>query len=516
MDRGESSENKYDKEELNYLKEEINKLGITNLTGIDENLCKSLLYGFEELIVSLRKDLDDNTPVLLQQLYGVLYDNILISPGKVIMEIIPDSTLSKSVTFEPNSKFSLGKNYFSFIENITILPIKISSYNLIPSFNFNEQEQRLNTNTTHLLKIVITPLNLPLRTLNLSDLRFFIDGVDGEDILMNLFQKSNLLEVIVMDSEIRDENNPRYTYGTISYTIPSLGSNIGILEDYGKIKEIYQFFTLKNIDLSNIFSNLVIYIPINSFKESKNFRIKLFNFIGINLFPTTTNPLTIDLKNLDQHLLVNEFQDNLEIYKINGLYTLKKNKTIENWYSYEKNGAIYLSFLLQDQDPVFLNEEKIYGEVLVHNGKATEQIKIEDPGEIINYRNFPAYVTYISQYVEKTKNINKLRTYLNTDFKLMTDNPKLFQKSINDLLFLYCSSMNLFIDQVKISKTYTTDKWINIPVYKLAKNISMKINTNQKNIWIFLQVLKHFINNLSYRDDEIIFTVEWKGRTYVV
>jgi hypothetical protein len=501
-------------EEIIYLQEKINQLNFHNI-HMNEDLAKSLIGAFEQLILDLRKDIENNTPILLQQIYGELYGESTIFPTKAIVEFRPDASSAKQNRMSRGTKIEIKKMYFSALEELNIWPVCIYAFQLIPSANFSDRENSLPTNSSHLLKILLKPLSIPFKGLPIDELRFFIHGKNGESMIANLFMREKIFTVYTGDS--RDRNIPNwYKTATIQYNIPEISDGIEIIKDYVSLPEIYQFFTIKDFDFSNIFEDLVIYIPVNIYSSDMNFDIRLFNYIFVNKFATTTYPMIIDLRETAQKITLNNFDKNVKIYSIENIKNVIDGTYLTSWHSYKQGENTFISFLSKDGNIIGQNGLKVYGEVIVHNGENTNFIKVGDDIKVTSNQNIKGFIQHINSYNEVEENIDVLHNYLNTDFKLLLNDISLFKKHINNLLLMFANSYNLSIEEIQVENRVEITRWNQCPVPIPTKLAKITLKTNKQEIWIFLNLLSYFINRLSFVQQKVILSTVWKGFTYVI
>lgn len=502
-------------EECIYLQEKLQQLNLRNIQ-VDENLARSLIAAFEQLIIDLRKDIENNSPILLQQLYGELYGESTTFPTKTIVELQPDSGLPKQTKLPIGTKIEVKKMYFSSLEEIDLWPINIYTQEIISSNNFTDRENSLPSRTSHLIKIRIKSLNLALKNLPINELRFFVHGKNSEMLITNLFLSQSNFTVYTADS--RDRNQPNwYKTATIEYDFPKTSNGVEILKDYVSLPEMYQFFKIKNFDLSNVFEDLIIYIPVDLFNPTLEFELRLFNFLFINKFSTTTYPMVIDLQSTSQLVMANNFDKNIKIFHIDKMKLVGTEQIIENWHSYKLNGATYISFVSnQNNDLLAQNGKKVYGEAIVHNGAHTNKIKINDEINMVTYRNIKGYVQNINEYMELEENMTVLQTYINTDFKLLLSDINSFKNHLNNLLLLFANSYNLSLDEITVQNQVEVIRWNQCPLPIPTKTVNISFKTTKQEIWIFLNVLHHFISELSLVQNKIILNTKWKGHNYVV
>ena len=496
-----------------FMKSEINSL-------LENIPLTELASGFVKLIAELREDLEEENPLLLQEIYNNLFKENINNIPKAIINLTPNNYYTVPITIQENKYFTSEKCYFSSLEPVTVWPLYIKNFEFIKNINGNELDF-LNLSTSYFLKIQIASLNIPIKKMSFTSLKFYISNKDGGVFLKDLFFNRNEIDAYMTNSnneKLKDLSNNFIKKIQVSWNLKNLSNGVEILEDYFNIGEIYQFIEINNIDISDIFNDLIIYIPIN---RSKNYNINLFlwSLVVKNLMLTKTDPFKINLKTPQQLLKINDFNSNFYIYDLLKCVVLDKgvkkeivSENNKNWSILKKNKDFYT---------VFYNIEKLenqwaYGEVLVNNGPDVNNINLNSEIFLQEYMNiFPKFLV-APNYQERTITKDILLNYLNTDYKHLLSSPEDFKRIINNLLNMFNKQTFILIESVVIENTVSHIKWGKNFVPIKGKDITLVLHTNLEDPFIFLKVFHSFLVNFSSIDNYINLNMDWRGNIYEI
>lgn len=516
--------NKYIEEELKILLDKgksLEPFAKDEINGLLENITLSeLAGGFLQLISELRKDLEDENPLLLQEIYNNLFRENINSIPKAIINLQPNNYYCIPVTIQQNKYFTSENCYFSSLEPITIWPLYIKNFEFIKNIGTNELDF-LNLSTSYYLKIQIASLNIPIKKMTFNNLKIHIHHQDAAILLKDLFFNQNKVEAYIMNSnneKLKNLQNNFIKKVYISWNLNNLSSGLEILEDYFNIPEIYQFIEINNIDLNDIFDDLIIYIPINMSKKY-NINLYLWAIVVKNLMLTQTDPFKITGKNPKQLLKINDFNSKFYIYNLLKCIVLEKgskkeitNNNNKNWGILKKNNDFYLMFYNIEN----LENQWAYGEVFVHNGSEVENINLNSEVFLQEYVNiFPKFLV-TPFYEEKIINKDTLLTYINTDYKHLLSSPENFKETINNLLNIFNKQLFILIDSIKIENVINHSKWGKNLIAIKGKEVTLTIKTNLEDPFVFLKVFHNFLVNFSSIDSFINLKLEWRGNIYEI
>lgn len=514
-------ENKYLENELEiFLKKSktIKPFLKEKLNSLFENISiNELASGFLELISQLNEDLEENTPYLLNEIYENLYKHITYNTFKTIININANTYISTPIFLEKNKYFTSHNCVFSILEDVTIWPLYIKNFEFIK----NNLPNLFETNTSYLLKIQLNSLNIPIKKMNFTSLKFYIHNLDGQIFLKDLFFNQSVVEGYIVNSDNETLKNFKDNFiqkVNVKWYFKNLSQAINIIEDFYRIPEIYQYIIIENIDLSNIFEDLIIYIPINM---SKKYHIDLYlwTLIGENLFITKTDPFKINLTHTQQLLKINNFNNNVYIFDMLKCFILNKNNINEimkdnnkNWNITNKNNLTYISFNNLEQ----FNNQWAYGEVIAHNGENVNNLNLNSLIQIEEYTNITGNFLVLPTYENIQINKNIIMKYLNTDYKHLLSNSEEFIKIINNLLHYFNKETFILIESIRITPIIKHKKWGNTFVPIKGQEIFLKFKTNLVDPFFFLKILHIFITNYSSINIFINFKTIWNGHTYNV
>lgn len=514
---------KYLKDEVEYFATKAKTLTLTDEDQIqaftNNEQLKELISGFLTIIAELREDMEEKSPIILQQLYSSLYAKNINNISKGIIEINPDKYYTNPILLNSNTSLTSEDCYFSLSEDITVWPIKIKKYEIIKSTTL----KNLDVNTSHVIKITLTSLNIAIKKMEFNSLRFFIDGKDVDFLFKDLFLGNTQIEAYTSDSDeikLKDSVKDFYKACQVEWFSPQVSEGIEILQDYGNIPEVYQFIYIKDIDLSNIFNDLCIYIPLNL---SKNMELKILLWCVVvkNIFKCQTDAFKINLLNLQQKLIVNSFKKNLVIYQVNKCFILNNGVATElpshnnqNWCSFNKDEDTFLCFL-SDKIADFQNQWA-YCDVVTHNGNAANDINFNSEIFLENYNNLICNFIVVPHYVPAPITIENLFQYLNTDYKKLLSSPEILQIALNNLLDIYNKKYFTIIENIEINNIIAHKKWGKDLVPIKGKKVTLFLKSNLRDPWLFLKILHKFIVDFSTLDIFIDLQIEWKGVMYVI
>ena len=216
-----------------------------SLFTTDERL-RDLMESFLTLIGELRQDIEEYPPLILHQLYSSLYGKNINNTGKGIIEIKPDPYYTNPITLNPEDKIISEDCYFTLEEPITIWPIKIKKF----AFIRNHLNSRVKSSSSHFLKIQITSLNISIKKMKFTQLRFFVTGRDVQIFFRDLFlNQSRIIAYVTNNQEDPSQDTDLFIYreSVVQWYIPSLSQGVHILQNYCEIPEVYQFFSIENL-----------------------------------------------------------------------------------------------------------------------------------------------------------------------------------------------------------------------------------------------------------------------------
>lgn len=496
-----------------FMKNEIN--------SILENMpLTELANGFVELIAELRRDLEEEQPLLLQEIYNNLFKENINSIPKAIINLQPNNYYTTPITIQENKYFVSEKCYFSSLEPVTIWPLYIKTFEFIKNINGNEADF-LNLSTSYILKIQISSLNIPIKKMSFNKLKIYIHNHDANIFLKDLFSNKNSIDAYILNSDnkkLKESQDDFVKKININWNLKNLSNGFEILEDYFNIPELYQFIEINNLDLNHIFNDLIIYIPINISKKY-NINLYLWTIIVKNLMLTQTDPFKINLKTPQQLLKINDFNSNFYIHDLLKCIVLIKGQKKEitsnnsrNWSILKKNNNFYISFYNIEN----LENQWAYGEVLVSNGSDVDNINLNSEIFLQEYVNINCKFLITPTYKEKIITKDILLNYINTDYKHLLSNMDEFKRIINNLLNIFNKQVFILIDSVKYENIINHSRWGKNFFPIKGKEITLTIKTNLEDPFVFLKIFHNFLVNFSSIDNFINLKLEWKGNIYEI
>jgi hypothetical protein len=511
---------KYLQEEIENFTQKIQNFSLKDNPYIktfttDENL-QQIIHGFLKLISNLREDMEEQTPLILQQLYNKLYLKNINNIAKAIIQIMPDRYYTNALSLSTHEKLISGDCYFSLMENLVLWPLKIKKYEFISSNLVTD----VNINTNYILKITIESLNIPIKKMTFNNLRFFVEGKDDQLFFRECFLNQNRFTAYTSDNDIqkfKEHGSDFYNPCIVNWIFPDLCEGIEILQNFSEIPEIYSFFTIENLIINNIFNNLCIYIPIN-INRKLNINLYLWCAVIKNSIICQSDSFKVKTDILEQQLTVNSFHKNLYIHEVKECILINQNThtniTYDNWCSSNKNNNTYLCFLKNTL--LDLQNKWCYCKVIVHNGEQVNNLDFDSPLKFDNYINFSCKFLITPTYTITPVNIDNIFQYLNTDYKQLLSTPEIFQNVINNLLSMWPQKYFFIVNKVVCTNIISHQKWGKNFVPIMGKNIFLEIKTNAPDPLLFLKILHKFITNFSTINLFINLELEWKGVIYKI
>jgi type VI protein secretion system component VasA len=512
---------KYLQQEMEYFKNKIKNLpsfdkSIINSFTENEKL-QELIQSFMRMIVELREDIEGDIPVILQQIYSHLYGKNLSNIAKAIICINPDPYYTSGIFLNENNNLVSDGCYFSLMESITLWPLKIKKQEFIKCSILKD----IKCDTSHVLKITISSLNIPIKKMDFNHLRFFINGTNASMFLKDLFLNETTVVAYVVDGQqnkLKDMSRELYSTCNVTWPKPKISEGIEILKDYATIPEIYQFINLENIDLSNIFNDLCVYIPINL---SQHMDITLFLGCVVikNIYKTQTDPFKISLENLQQKITINSFKKNLLVHVVNKCFLMKQGVATNlpcdnnrNWCSFNRGTDTFICFLNDNMN----FDEWAYCEVTAHNGEAVNVVNLNSEAKLEEYNNLFCNFLIPPNYSPVKMNMQELFEYINTDYKYLLSNEETLKEVLNNILNVYESKFFVVIENIKIKSIVSHKKWGKNFVPVMGKDVWIDIKSNMPDPLIFLKILHEFLVEFSTVNIFINLSTEWRSNIYTI
>ncbi|OED45257.1 hypothetical protein AB836_02125 [Rickettsiales bacterium (ex Bugula neritina AB1)] len=484
-------------DELNRLVKHANKLKIPDLFNLEDPHLKQLLEATSFMITDIKNDLEKFEPFLIQQLFAMLYPNNYISSSKCIVEYSPIKKKIKN-----NSIFITSNNcYFRSLEDVCIYPMTIINIEIL-------ENKSINNKLGNFLYIHILSTE-KIFNLSINELQFY---TKNHEIIESIFSEDHQKEVIFT------ENHLIFQTGLIKWKIPTYTNGIQKIEEYINLKELYNFFILKEMNLNNIDKNLHIYIPI-SFINIQDLHLKLNTFVLENSFEGTTEPIKIDFKNIKYILKPNSSKENIYIKNVKNIVICDKtssydfgfftNDNKDGWgIEQDENFNIYLTLFTDNMEKMY--EKIIYGEVVFFNGKAVNEIFYD------NYFTNDSSLNFLElpRYKKKNFSFKDLIVYMNTDFKKLLVNDENFKNVLNDLFKIFNIRNYIEIIKIHIQEDIKLKKWSNISLPIKGYKLDIVLTSNNNNIFGFLKMLHGFVIDLSTTDMFIDMIVHHNNKTY--
>lgn len=485
----------------------LNNTSLTELTG-----------GFLKLIANLQEEIIVKNPLILNYIYDNLYESIN-NITKAIIHITPNPIYSQPIIIESNQYFICEKSTFSSQNKINIWPLIIKDFDFISILYMDELKNYIKETTSHFLKIRISSLNIPIKKMKFNELKIYIHNYDSDILLKDLFYKNSTINGYIINSENNKLNNFSHEFikkCKIFLDESSYSNGIEIIEDFYKNPEIYKSIIIKDIDLSHIFDDMIIYIPVNMTKKY-NISLYLWTLICKNVFFAQTEPFKISLEHQKQILKIDNFNENIYILKVLNLFIVNKNNKIpivnennKNWILVREKDDVYLVFNNIDN----VSDKWAYGEVLAYNKEYVNNIHLNSKIEFS--QNIECKFLTLPSYKPLEVSKDLIIKYLNTDYKHLLSNKDIFKKVINDLLNTFNKQLFILIDEIIIIDLVDYKKYNNQFVAIKGKEVFLLLKSNIENPFLFLQIFHKFLINFFTINIFINLKVKWNEEIYEV
>jgi hypothetical protein len=513
----------YFEEEVKKFLENIKEVDVFTKNEINNFLnnipLTELTAGFLKLIGELKEEVIVKNPLILDYIYDNLYEDYTNHSSKSIINIVPNSLYSQPISINKNQHFICEKLVFTPRKQILIWPIIIKNFEFISSLYIGDLKNHIEEKTSHFLKITISSLNIPIKKMKFNTLEIFINNYDSNIFLKDLFYKKPVINAYIINSRNEKLNNfssDLIKKSKIVLNTDNYSHGIKIIEDFYKNPEIYQSVKIENIDLTHIFDDMDIYIPINLTKKY-NISLYLWTLLVENVFFSQTEPFKISLENQKQILKINSSNENVDILKVLNLFIINKNNKIsisnennKNWTFIKEKENVYL---------VFNNIENIvnkwaYGEVLAYNKEAVNNINLNSKIEFI--QNLECNFLTVPYYKNTEISKNLVIKYLNTDYKHLLLNKDLFKKIINDLLSIFNKQLFILIEEINILDLVDCKRFNNQFIAIKGKEIILTLKTNMEDPFLFGEVFHKFLVDFSSMNLFINLKIKWNEYIYEI
>lgn len=321
-----------------------------------------LIESFAYLTARLQKDVDDNFPRISSALLNILYPQFVNPlPSSTIMrfDIVADAgDLTGKAKVKKGSMLYASPREdvvcrFQTCYPVELWPLDVEDVNIIRTDSLGVSRNLIKT--TRLLRLRIKGLSLPIQTLDLNKLRFYINGEKRIQFLIYEMLFAQQTDVAISIKDNGKDVVEKLPEGSLHAVGFSKDENIFPYSDYShpayrlffeyfRFPEKFLFFDIKNLNVSNAENYFDILISVPDYFSIEDREINSENFLlgctpAVNLFKKTSEPIKVDHKSVDYRLI-----SDIRREKTTEIHSINKIKTVSNFIEEPQEISPYFSF----------------------------------------------------------------------------------------------------------------------------------------------------------------------------
>jgi len=568
--------NNVDKD-LEYFQEEINyinymaglfakkypkvarRLDLTSDKVTDPHVAR-LIESFAYVSGKLNREIEDEFPRITTSLLGVLYPQFVSPiPSISVAQFQVDPDLARSTTTvkeipRGTSLFTQSQESatcrFQTCYNLDLWPVQVEDVSIVPASSYAFSQDQIQKVSTKFLRIRLKSLSLPFGSMDIKNMRFYIEGDMGKrhTLLEALFRSSQVVAMVKDETQqpiLTDSYCSMVGFSSEESVLPNaklLDDAYRVLQEFFTFPSKYFFFDIKNIDLSFFQKEeqIELLVGVDEKSLTEDFTVDKSNVLYgctpiVNIFKSIAEPISLNHRKSEYPLISNirnevtqEVHTILSVYSFNAEtgktsylapYFFFSDEEVENnqnifWTSRRVNSSsasvpgtsVSLGFVNLDLTPASPGDETVYVEALFTNRSLATQISgntllnIEDGSSLGNVVCLEAPTTPVYPSNEGEYGW-KLITQMALNKLSFSSNPESL-KALKEMLLVHTGlsgfEMSPYIDSMLSMKTFPVvrrfgeDAWRG---FVKGQGVELTVEDNylaEYNPFLMTAVLQHF------------------------
>lgn len=404
------------------------RLDLTSDKITDPHVAR-LVESFAYVSGKLNREIEDEFPRITTSLLSVLYPQFVTPiPSMSVAQFQVSPSLAKSTTTakkipRATSLFTQSQENatcrFQTCYDLDLWPIEIESVSIVPASSYAFSQQQIEKISTQFLRIRLKSLSLAFGSMDMQNIRFYIEGDMGKKhTLLEALFRSKQSVAVVKDETQQPIILPQASAEMVGFSpdeavLPRaemLDDAYRMLQEFFTFPSKYFFFDVKNIDLSSFVEEeqIDLLIGVDEKSLSSDFNVDKKNVLYgctpiVNIFKSIAEPISLNYRQSEYPLIsstrnqmTQEVHTILSVYSYNvdtgstsylAPYFFFSDKEVENnqnifWTSRRTNStspsipgtSVSLGFINLDLTPACPGNETVYVEALFTNRSLATQI----------------------------------------------------------------------------------------------------------------------------------------------